>query len=208
MNKRMIIGMGMIWISFSLFSCATLEKDECLTADWYQIGYEDGANGYPLSRIGKHRKACARHGVAPDMPTYEDGHDRGLVEFCTPVNGYRAGLNGRAAGNVCAGDLHEPFMTGYNTGRDIYLLKREVRKEERDQEDRRREITRVETELKQKEADMGKACATSSSCRKAMDAIRRLDRQLDDLRQDIRSAEFKIRSRKRTLGDMKANARY
>ena len=71
MNKGIVISIGVIWISFSFFSCATLNKDECLTADWYQIGYEDGAKGYPLSRIGKHRKACAKHGVTPDMPPYE-----------------------------------------------------------------------------------------------------------------------------------------
>jgi hypothetical protein len=25
--------------------CATLDKDECRTADWYAIGQEDGARG-------------------------------------------------------------------------------------------------------------------------------------------------------------------
>mgnify|MGYP001563971797 FL=1 len=195
-------------MSFLVGACATLKKEECLTADWYQIGYEDGAKGYPLSRIGKHRKACAKHGVAPDMAVYEQGRHRGLVEFCTPDGGYRAGLSGRDVGNVCTGELNEPFMAGYNTGRDIYLLEREVRKEEREQEDRLREITRIENEIKAREAGMGKACEASESCRKAIETIRALDRQLAGLRQDVRSATLKIRSRKRTLEDMKANVRY
>ncbi|MCG8048122.1 MAG: DUF2799 domain-containing protein [Candidatus Thiodiazotropha endolucinida] len=34
-----------ITVLFSLASCATMDKDECRVADWYVIGYEDGAKG-------------------------------------------------------------------------------------------------------------------------------------------------------------------
>ena len=47
-----------------LSGCATMSGDECLTSDWNAIGYEDGARGYTADRIGKHRKACAKHGVS------------------------------------------------------------------------------------------------------------------------------------------------
>lgn len=32
--------------------CATLDKDECRTADWYAIGLEDGARGRAIERLG------------------------------------------------------------------------------------------------------------------------------------------------------------
>ena len=42
-----------------LEGCATLSKNECLQAQWYDIGFTDGAGGHTLTRIGKPRKACA-----------------------------------------------------------------------------------------------------------------------------------------------------
>ena len=59
-------------------------KSECVTADWRTIGYEDGLRGYPADRIGAHRVACAKHQVAPNLPAYSDGRERGLVEYCQP----------------------------------------------------------------------------------------------------------------------------
>lgn len=44
-------------------SCATLKKEECLTVNWYNIGYEDGTKGYKTSRIKKHRESCSKYGV-------------------------------------------------------------------------------------------------------------------------------------------------
>ena len=43
------------WLLFTT-GCATMGKDECLSADWRTIGFEDGAGGYPASRIGQYRQ--------------------------------------------------------------------------------------------------------------------------------------------------------
>jgi hypothetical protein len=58
---QMMILVSLSWTAFT--GCATLGKEECLNADWFTIGFEDGARGYPASRIGDHREACAKHGV-------------------------------------------------------------------------------------------------------------------------------------------------
>ena len=50
--------------------CATLDKDECRSADWYAIGLEDGARGRAIERLGDHRRACAKHNVAPNAERY------------------------------------------------------------------------------------------------------------------------------------------
>ncbi len=65
-----------------------MNADECMTSDWSAIGYEDGAHGYTMDRMGKHRKACAKHGVTPDLTAYQNGRDRGLVEYCQPGRGF------------------------------------------------------------------------------------------------------------------------
>jgi hypothetical protein len=69
-------------LSALMVACATLGKDECLRADWYAIGLEDGARGQPLERSGDHRRACAEHGVTPKIEPYLVGRNEGLKSYC------------------------------------------------------------------------------------------------------------------------------
>ena len=50
-----------------LSGCATMSQDECRMADWYSVGFEDGVRGAGADNIGKHREACAEHGIAADV---------------------------------------------------------------------------------------------------------------------------------------------
>ena len=106
--------------------CATLNKSECREADWQTIGLEDGAKGHPLTYIGNHRKACAEHGVKPDLDQYRVGHQAGLTRFCTPDNGFKQGRAGRGYNNVCPAELEGQFLAGYDTGRELHELKSEI----------------------------------------------------------------------------------
>jgi hypothetical protein len=106
--------------------CATLDKSECLEADWTIIGLEDGAGGKPVSYIGRHREACAEHGVKPDLASYRRGHAEGLVQFCNADNGFRLGRSGRAYNNVCPSELSGQFLAGYETGRQLHDLSSDI----------------------------------------------------------------------------------
>ena len=64
--------------------CATLNEEECLTANWQIIGLEDGSEGHLETYLGKHREACAKYGVTPDLEQYRIGHAEGVQSFCTP----------------------------------------------------------------------------------------------------------------------------
>ncbi|WP_196160049.1 DUF2799 domain-containing protein [Reinekea sp. G2M2-21] len=110
-----------------LSGCATLNKEECLTADWYQIGYEDGARGYPDTRISSHREACAKHGIAPDFRAYQDGHEEGVIRFCTPRNGFEQGKKGYNYSGICPPSLEDGFLDGYDAGREIYAVTSAIR---------------------------------------------------------------------------------
>jgi len=85
-----------------------LSKNECVTADWHMIGYEDGLHGLPAGRIGVHRVACAKFQVTPNLAAYTEGRERGLLEFCQPRNGFRVGLNGWSYANVCSAASEPP----------------------------------------------------------------------------------------------------
>lgn len=106
--------------------CATMNKSECLNADWNIIGLEDGAKGREISYIAQHRKACAEYNTRPDLKQYEAGYYLGIQKFCTPAKGFQLGHRGEKYTGVCPQELEKNFLTGYHQGQDIYILKGEV----------------------------------------------------------------------------------
>jgi hypothetical protein len=115
-----------ILIILSLAGCATMDKDECLVADWRLIGYQDGAQGKSAATIGSYRKDCADYHVAPDLDAYQVGRREGLLQYCVPANGYRLGVAGRAYNAVCPAGVERSFRAAYNTGHDIYQARSRV----------------------------------------------------------------------------------
>lgn len=106
--------------------CATLDKEECLQADWYAIGLEDGARGYPLDRLGNHRRACSKYGVSPSPDDYAAGRTVGLRSFCTFDRGVAEGRQGRDYAGVCPDPLAEDFLAGYRHGQDLLRMERRL----------------------------------------------------------------------------------
>lgn len=105
-----------------LINCASLSKEECINADWQSIGFEDGSRGYSSTRIGSHRKACAKFNVKPDFELYQQGYAEGARQFCRPKNGYALGLRGASYSVICPDDLVDPFVMAYNEGKEIYRV--------------------------------------------------------------------------------------
>ena len=103
-----------------------MDQNECIHADWRGIGYEDGARGYPTSRIGAHRKACAKYGITPDFDAYEKGHKKGLCEWCTPQNGYAMGVRGKMYNGVCPNSLEPAYLKAYNQGKAVFAYSNEL----------------------------------------------------------------------------------
>ena len=116
----------MILIILSAAGCATMDKNECLVADWRLIGFQDGAQGKSAATIGTYRKDCADYHVAPDLDAYQAGRSEGLLQYCAPANGYRLGTAGRAYNAVCPAGTERAFRAAYNTGRDIYQARTRV----------------------------------------------------------------------------------
>jgi hypothetical protein len=120
--------------------CASLDRNECLTADWYAIGLEDGARGRAVERLGDHRRACAKHNVTPDASRYVAGRNEGLKSFCT----YQRGFSEGRAGHAYVAGCPEPsaFLAGYKRGRELHDLHRQLGEVEK-------QIARIKTALKE-----------------------------------------------------------
>jgi Protein of unknown function (DUF2799) len=116
----------MILIILSAAGCATMDKDECLVADWRLIGFQDGVQGKSAATIGTYRKDCADYHVAPDLDAYQAGRREGLLQYCVPANGYHLGVGGRAYNAVCPAGMERSFRAAYSAGYDIYQARTRV----------------------------------------------------------------------------------
>lgn len=112
--------------ALALQGCASMSKSECLVGDWYAIGYEDGVRGARADAVSRHRKACAKHGIAIDMKAYQQGRHDGLSLFCQPSKGFNLGARGGGYSGVCPRELEPEFLNAYNAGRKLYELESSV----------------------------------------------------------------------------------
>ncbi len=158
--------------------CATLNKEECLQADWRTIGLEDGSKGYPLTRISEHRKACAEHRVQPNLSHYRAGHQEGVRLFCVPRRAYQLGLRGRSYQGVCPKDLEADFLAYYTTGKEIYQLNRQLRRDEQTLRDLEREYDSYTNAMKQKEERLVSPGLTREQRQRLLDEIKSLSASL------------------------------
>lgn len=179
-------------IGLAAAGCATLDKDECLSADWRTIGYQDGARGRLAEVIGAYRKDCAEHGVAPDLDAYLDGRERGLREYCREPNGYREGQKGKPYQGVCPADLAAAFETAFRAGRDIYELRQSVRGSEKNVDAAERELEAKREELETTEAEL---LSDGIGSKRRSELLQRT-RELDD---EIRLGEAELQRLRREL---------
>lgn len=156
MNARACIHVACLALMVALAAaCSTgMRKDQCATADWEMIGFEDGLRGSPADRIGGHRVACAKHRVTPDLAAYLAGRDRGLVEFCQPKNGFRVGLQGSGYANVCSGPTEPAFVSGYRYGRQIHDARAELRLAQSRLRGAREDLTQTEAAMASATAEL------------------------------------------------------
>ena len=177
MRHRMFVW-GLAAISLLLFQgCATLSEDECLTADWRTIGFEDGARGISSRNISKHREACAEYGVRPDFEIYMAGHREGLREYCIPSQGFALGRSGKRFNSSCPPDLAPGFLAAYEDGQSVYQLQSDLKRLQGDIRRARSEQEVLKRDIEANEA-MIESDATSRHLRRELMAQ---NRKLEEL---------------------------
>lgn len=195
---------GAVLIVLLLSGCASMDKNECLTVDWRTIGFEDGAAGYSGDRIARHRKACARHGVSPDLALYQSGRDEGLREFCRPANGYRIGAQGGSYSGVCPADLEQEFLDSFSAGRQLYTLESRVTNATHQLESKRRELNRAEDNVVTTSAIAIDKESTSEQRAQAVIDLKHLAEKIGRLKVEIRELEEDRVLYERELHDYRA----
>lgn len=197
-----------IFVLLLISGCATMNKDECINSDWRLIGYEDGTQGRDASRLGDHRKACAKHGVTPDMNTYNDGRKEGLVVFCQPSKAYSFGLEGREYLGVCPGRLEADFMPAYEAGKEIYDTRISLGNYRNQVRSRNQSLKENHKELAAEEARLVAKGLTEVERMQALTKIKELSKEQQKFESEIRDYEIKIAVLERKLEVKQARNKY
>lgn len=189
-------------------ACATLDKDECLNANWELIGYEDGSKGYDATRIGEHRKACAKYGVTPDLNQYTKGRERGLKVFCTPQNGYQVGQRSAVYRDVCPANMRADFKKAFEYGSRIRAHRLEIHRYERGIGESRRLINEMQEELDLNEALIIKGARGPRERALLVSRNRELRQLIANEEDRISRAVYEIDGIKRVIDDLIAENPY
>lgn len=160
-----------------LSGCASLSENQCRTADWESIGYQDGSRGYDAGRIGNHSEACAEYGIKADRELYEEGRLQGLELFCTGYNGMRLGRQGYAYSGVCPLSLQGDFVRGYEVGRELHDMDAHMQQLQS-------EVQRVQAELKREEPPL-----SDKDRDYLLHRLRELEREYGRSESDLRAME-------------------
>lgn len=113
--------------AIALSGCASLSKDQCMSGDWRQIGFNDGLKGLSGDELAKHAEACAEYGVRTNFDLYHEGRSKGLLNYCKPDNAFQQGRAGNGQ-NVaaCPPDMRADFQSEYRRGGEIHAMESEL----------------------------------------------------------------------------------
>ena len=206
MRPLLLTSLFVAWLSLN--GCASMSEGECRTVDWRTIGYEDGVAGYSGNRIAQHRKACAKHGVSPDLALYQAGRNDGLREYCQPSNGFRIGAHGQGYSGVCPAELDAAFVSAYESGRQLYTLESRVANTVHEIDSKRREINWTEDQIVKKSATIVSSESTVEDRAQAAVDTKQLAEKLGRLKSEVQQLEKDKVRYERELEDYQATVAY
>jgi hypothetical protein len=117
---------GLVVIGSIVSGCATLNEAECISANWYDLGFDNALSGKKSSFVSEHTSACKKYQISPNFDLYREGWQQGVNKFCTAQSGWRYGIAGNYYRNTCSADKEAAFLEGYNPAKRIAQKKREI----------------------------------------------------------------------------------
>jgi hypothetical protein len=200
--KSGLLAGGLVALS-ALGSCATMSEDQCLAGAWGEVGYADGAAGYPMSRLNEHAEACAKVGVAPEQSVYESARADGLRVYCTPQSGFRAGRTGGSYAGVCPASLERDFLPAFRDGETVHVAQQALDSAESALSSARYRLGDRQEKLDAKQRELNQSGLTDAQKDQIRDRIRDIRREIEDARRDERRAGDVLRDAERDMRDVR-----
>lgn len=180
--RKFFIFISSIIMMAAFFGCATLSKNECLEADWFEIGRKDGIMGKPRALFQQHRDACLKYSVNPNRDAYYKGREEGLEFYCTEDNGFKQGRLGRTYQYVCPPELEPNFLAGYAEGREIREYESKIAS-------LKKRLERIDSEIKKKEYKLYSSKLSDEQRAKIRSEIRSLDIEYREVVRELKYLE-------------------
>ncbi|MEK7356664.1 MAG: DUF2799 domain-containing protein [Bdellovibrionota bacterium] len=125
--KRLKFAIGTVLLASACLGCAhrpavTKTAATCVGIDWWETGRTDGVSGHAVFKLDEHKRRCSDTETPVDVDLYLNGRDAGLIDFCTPQQGFAAGHSGANYENVCPLHLEPAFLRAFETGARLSAL--------------------------------------------------------------------------------------
>lgn len=166
-----------LMMALFLAGCESLSPAECATANWRDLGLQDGARG-STDRSASYFESCSKVNIAVDVNSYRASRAEGLQSYCRPANALSEGLAGRSYAGVCPPPLDQSF-------RSIYDIAWRA-------QDTSQAMSRIQQQQDQLQAEL--THPKTANDRKAVlrELLNRSDRQLRDARNAQRDAQTQL----------------
>lgn len=185
-----------------LTGCASLSEDQCVTGDWYGIGYSDGLQGRTEASLANHQEACAEYTITLNVDAYLQGREEGIALYCQPDNGYRLGRNGSQYNYVCPQHLAPRFLETYQQGRKVYLQEKQVQALEDEVELKTKEATAFAARIDHTEKRLVSEGSSSVERQKLLFKLRELEREQRFTKRELNELEHRLIREKAHLFDL------
>jgi ribosome modulation factor len=161
----------------AMTGCSSMSKKECINANWYQLGFQDGRAGAASSSVQGYVQTCSKHDISINQTDYLDGHAEGIRTFCQPNNGYQIGLRGRSLPQVCPADMQKSFSEAHAKGYTEYKIKQDISAAEKAFANALKQQTQIENKLINATVDLY-AVETGGDKTNAQQAVNELNSQI------------------------------
>jgi len=197
-----------VFIAVSLQGCANLSQEDCRSADWYTIGYQDGLQGRVSRPVADQQQGCARRDVTVLAARYTEGRNHGLKQFCSPGNGFRLGLKGAQYNGACLADAEQEFLPAYEQGKEIIEAELQLRRLGEILQVNASELENLTVSVQQKEVEIVARDTTLKRRADLLLEMRDLQETVAMVETEIDGIEAALEEEDRHLQDLRERNRY
>ena len=192
-----------VYYALLLFmGCSTMNKSECLTANWELIGLEDGSQGRALSYANKRQSTCGKHNVNVNVAAYRQGHREGAEQYCKPANGFTEGKRGRSYNGICPSDLELDFLEEYKLGLQFHDQQSNINSIKSEINHKSDDIERLNREIDRKESIAAQNDISREQRAVLLLEVNRLRYETLNQERELIQLEFHLKEEKNALNDL------
>lgn len=189
--------------ALALASCATMTKDQCLAGAWGEVGYRDGSEGYPMSVLNDHEKACAEYGVAPDLVAYRSARADGLNGYCRWERAFQEGREGSTYHGVCTPAQEVDFIPAYRDGQMVYAAEQALSSARSSVGSLGARLQELDEKIVAKQAEVRAEGLTDAQRDEIRIRIQEIRRERADTEREWRRAQDAVDSAERDVRDVR-----